>query len=168
MTPSRIGLMAVMLPGVRPSISLASMPTASICALVVLKATIDGSLSTMPRPRANTHVLAVPRSIARSFEKIANAPRNTEPPNPAREKGDEDGRKVPGFDVFIGRSMCDSTSAAPEVQAQTVFRVASGSSSAMVLEPAVHGSAQLVMAFHLPPSPGGGPFMKDKDKTSLD
>src|SRR6185369_16154949 len=80
MTPSRIGLIAVMLVGVRPSISFASLPTASICALAVLKATIDGSLSTMPRPRANTHVFAVPRSIARSFEKTANAPSSTRPP----------------------------------------------------------------------------------------
>ena len=43
----------------------------------VLNATIDGSLRTMPRPRAKTQVLAVPRSIARSFEKIANAPSST-------------------------------------------------------------------------------------------
>src|SRR5687767_9605642 len=68
-TPSRIGRIAVMLPGVRPIISLASVPTASICAFTVLTATIDGSLRTMPWPRANTQVLAVPRSIARSFEK---------------------------------------------------------------------------------------------------
>src|ERR1043165_4204164 len=78
MTPSRIGLMAVMLPGVRPSISFASLPTASICALTVLNATMEGSLRTMPRPRANTQVLAVPRSIARSFEKTASAPSSTE------------------------------------------------------------------------------------------
>ena len=31
MTPSFIGLMAVMLPGVRPTMSRASSPTASIC-----------------------------------------------------------------------------------------------------------------------------------------
>src|SRR5262245_18233830 len=77
MTPSRIGLIAVMLVGVRPSISFASLPTASIWALAVLNATIDGSLSTMPRPRANTQVFAVLRSIARSFEKTANAPSST-------------------------------------------------------------------------------------------
>src|SRR5262249_43044269 len=68
MTPSFIGLMATMLPGVRPSISLASLPTASMRPLTLLIATIDGSLTTMPLPRAYTHVLAVPRSMARSLE----------------------------------------------------------------------------------------------------
>ena len=66
-----------MLPGVRPSISLASVPTASIWSLTVFTATIDGSLSTMPCPRANTQVFAVPRSIARSFEKKDSAPSST-------------------------------------------------------------------------------------------
>src|SRR5689334_1831577 len=66
--------MAVMLPGVRPSISFASLPTASIWSLTLLTATIDGSLRTMPVPRANTQVLAVPRSIARSWEKSDSAP----------------------------------------------------------------------------------------------
>src|SRR4029077_20868679 len=68
MTPSFIGLMATMLPGVRPSMSLASLPTASTRPLTLLMATIDGSLTTMPLPRAYTQVLAVPRSIARSLE----------------------------------------------------------------------------------------------------
>ena len=45
MTPSFIGRMAVMLPGVRPSISLASSPTASMRPLTLLSATIDGSLT---------------------------------------------------------------------------------------------------------------------------
>ena len=54
--------------GVRPSISWASWPTASIWPVEVLNATIDGSLSTMPRPRAKTQVLAVPRSMATSEE----------------------------------------------------------------------------------------------------
>jgi len=81
--------------GVRPSISFASLPTASICALVVLNATIDGSLSTMPRPRANTHVLAVPRSIARSFEKNANAPSSTGPPLWALTSGGKSGWRGP-------------------------------------------------------------------------
>src|SRR5580765_836709 len=69
MTPSFMGLIAVMLPGVRPSISLASMPTASMRPLTLFRATMDGSLTTMPRPRAKTQVFAVPRSIARSWEK---------------------------------------------------------------------------------------------------
>src|SRR5262245_58219685 len=68
MPPSFIGLIATMLPGVRPSMSLASLPTASTRPLTLLIATIDGSLTTIPLPRAYTHVLAVPRSIARSLE----------------------------------------------------------------------------------------------------
>src|SRR6266404_1363191 len=68
MTPSFIGLMATMLPGVRPSMSLASFPTASTRPFTLLMATIDGSLTTMPFPRAYTQVLAVPRSMARSLE----------------------------------------------------------------------------------------------------
>src|SRR5918999_1219513 len=69
MTPSFIGFIATMLPGVRPSISFASRPTASTRPLILLIATIDGSLTTMPLPRAYTHVFAVPRSMARSLEK---------------------------------------------------------------------------------------------------
>src|SRR5215204_1221833 len=68
MTPSFIGLIATMLPGVRPSMSLASFPTASTRPVTLLIATIEGSLTTMPFPRAYTQVLAVPRSIARSLE----------------------------------------------------------------------------------------------------
>ena len=51
MTPSRIGRMAWMLPGVRPSISLASWPTASTCLFPrwSMIATTEGSFSTMPR-----------------------------------------------------------------------------------------------------------------------
>src|SRR5260370_6206666 len=71
-TPSFIGLIAMMLPGVRPSISLASLPTASTLLVILLIATIEGSLTTMPRPLANTRVLAVPRSIAKSLEKGLN------------------------------------------------------------------------------------------------
>src|SRR6187397_1729251 len=69
MTPSFIGLIATMLPGVRPSMSFASLPTASIRPFTLLIATIDGSFTTIPLPRAYTQVLAVPRSIARSLEK---------------------------------------------------------------------------------------------------
>ena len=53
MTPSRIGRMATMLPGVLPSIFLASMPTAStrlLARLLMLTATTEGSLRTMPLP----------------------------------------------------------------------------------------------------------------------
>src|SRR5881227_2125780 len=75
MTPSFIGLMATMLPGVRPSISLASLPTVSTSPVFLLIATIEGSLTTMPLPLAYTRVLAVPRSIARSEENRLNKER---------------------------------------------------------------------------------------------
>src|SRR4029077_4131747 len=65
-TPSFMGRMATILPGVRPSISLASRPTATTSPLVLLMATMEGSFTTMPLPLANTSVLAVPRSMARS------------------------------------------------------------------------------------------------------
>src|SRR5579863_10106411 len=71
-TPSFMGLMATILPGVRPSISFASLPTASTSPVFLLMATIEGSFTTMPLPRAYTRVLAVPRSIARSLEKMLN------------------------------------------------------------------------------------------------
>src|SRR5208283_2774908 len=67
-TPSFMGLMATMLPGVRPSISLASLPTASTSPVDLLIATMDGSLTTMPLPWAETRVFAVPKSMARSEE----------------------------------------------------------------------------------------------------
>src|SRR5512139_3208103 len=69
MTPSFIGRIATMFPGVRPSISLAALPTASTLLVILLMATIEGSRTTMPRPSAKTSVLAVPRSMARSLEK---------------------------------------------------------------------------------------------------
>src|SRR5207342_2576832 len=72
-TPSFMGLMATMLPGVRPSISLASLPTASTSPVFLLIATMEGSFTTMPLPRAYTSVLAVPRSMARSLEKMLNS-----------------------------------------------------------------------------------------------
>ena len=51
-TPSRSGRMASMLPGVRPSICLASSPTARTWRLprLVAIATTEGSFRTMPRP----------------------------------------------------------------------------------------------------------------------
>ena len=67
-TPSFMGRMATMLPGVRPTISLASRPTASTSPVFLLMATIEGSLTTIPLPLAKTRVLAVPRSIAKSDE----------------------------------------------------------------------------------------------------
>src|SRR5579864_3036894 len=68
-TPSFIGLIATTLPGVRPSISFASFPTATTSPLFLLIATIEGSFTTMPLPLANTSVFAVPRSMARSEER---------------------------------------------------------------------------------------------------
>ena len=66
MTPSLSGRMATMLPGVRPSIRLASMPTASTRFVSRSTATTEGSMSTIPRPRTDTSVFAVPRSTAMS------------------------------------------------------------------------------------------------------
>src|SRR5438105_9806239 len=67
MTPSRIGRMAVMLPGVRPSIIRASSPTATIRGrlplLSLASATTDGSVRTIPFPRTYTITFAVPRSM---------------------------------------------------------------------------------------------------------
>ena len=52
-TPSFSGRMAVILPGVRPSMRLASMPTASMVfwPLWTRIATTEGSFSTMPLSR---------------------------------------------------------------------------------------------------------------------
>src|SRR5262252_8164260 len=72
MTPSFIGLIATTLPGVRPSISFASLPTATTSPVALLMATIDGSFTTIPLPPENTSVFAVPRSIARSDENKLN------------------------------------------------------------------------------------------------
>src|SRR5512141_1423185 len=70
MTPSFMGRMATMLPGVRPSMSLAALPTASTLFVILFTATMEDSRTTIPRPSAQTSVFAVPRSIARSEEKI--------------------------------------------------------------------------------------------------
>src|SRR5437867_9578189 len=78
MTPSFIGRIRMMFPGVRPSMSFASLPTASTFPVFWLIATMEGSLTTIPFPFAKTIVLAVPRSIARSFEKRLS-----------RERGDQ-------------------------------------------------------------------------------
>src|SRR5712692_8689664 len=74
-----IGFMATTFPGVRPSISLAPLPTATTSPLFLLMATMDGSLTTIPLPRANTRVLAVPRSIARSEENRLKTDRKLNP-----------------------------------------------------------------------------------------
>src|SRR3989338_5903853 len=63
MTPSFIGRYAMISPGVRPTISFASLPTASILLSRTETATTDGSLSTMPRPGTKTSTVVVPRSI---------------------------------------------------------------------------------------------------------
>ena len=52
MTPSFMGRMATMFPGVRPNISLASLPTATTSPLVLLMATMEGSFTTIPFPLA--------------------------------------------------------------------------------------------------------------------
>ena len=53
-----------MLPGVRPSISFASLPTASTFFEPLpdrCTATTDGSFETIPLPRTNVSVFAVPK-----------------------------------------------------------------------------------------------------------
>ncbi len=50
-TPSFNGRIAEIVPGVRPSMRLASIPTACTSPLRASTATTDGSDSTMPRPR---------------------------------------------------------------------------------------------------------------------
>ena len=62
-TPSFIGRIATIFPGVRPIICFASSPTASTSPESFLIATTEGSRSTIPRPLTCTNVLAVPRSI---------------------------------------------------------------------------------------------------------
>src|ERR1700687_4517689 len=72
MTPSFIGLIATTFPGVRPSMSFASRPTATTSPVVLLIATIDGSFTTMPLPCANSSVFVVPQSIGRPDEHKQN------------------------------------------------------------------------------------------------
>ena len=50
-TPSFSGRIAVIVPGVRPSMRFASTPTACTSPVRWSIATTDGSESTMPRPR---------------------------------------------------------------------------------------------------------------------
>ena len=58
--------MALIFPGVLPSMVFASSPTArtDFFPLLSTTATTDGSLSTTPCPFSTTSVFAVPRSIA--------------------------------------------------------------------------------------------------------
>ena len=70
MTPSRSGRTAMMLAGVRPTMRLASAPMASTFFDRASMATTLGSLMTMPRSRTWTSVLAVPRSMPMSREKM--------------------------------------------------------------------------------------------------
>src|SRR5215203_6881552 len=65
-TPSFRGLIATILPGVRPSIRFAADPTATTLSVLASIATTEGSESTIPCPLTNTSVFAVPRSIATS------------------------------------------------------------------------------------------------------
>ena len=69
MTPLFIGRMAMMFPGVRPSMRLASSPTASTRFEPSSIATTEGSRRTMPRSFTCTSEFAVPRSMPISVEK---------------------------------------------------------------------------------------------------
>src|SRR5215212_2350308 len=66
MTPSFKGRMATMLPGVRPNILFAALPTATTLSVLLSIATTEGSERTIPCPLTNTSVFAVPRSTAAS------------------------------------------------------------------------------------------------------
>ena len=66
--PSRNGRIATILPGVRPIMLLASLPTAKTLFFTSFWiATTDGSRMTIPLPLTKTKLLAVPKSIAISF-----------------------------------------------------------------------------------------------------
>src|ERR671918_336897 len=82
-TPSFRGLIATILPGVRPSIRFAADPTATTLSVLASIATTEGSESTIPCPLTNTRVFAVPRSIATSRP---NSPPNI--PNPSSISND--------------------------------------------------------------------------------
>ena len=74
-TPSFNGRIAVILAGVRPSICLASIPTAAtvgFCVRLLRNATTVGSSSTTPLLGIKMRVFAVPRSIAILFDKNPN------------------------------------------------------------------------------------------------
>src|SRR3954452_23124125 len=104
-TPSFSGRMAEIAPGVRPSIRLASMPTAWTSPVRESIATLLGSGSTKPRPRTETSVLAVPRSTAMSrppkpvrYEKKPMRERTATAPGPRRQccggRDDRDGQCI--------------------------------------------------------------------------
>src|SRR5438445_1731790 len=67
-----MGLTTLRLPGVRPNISLASLPTAWTSPVRLSRATAEGSLTTMPLSPAQTRVLTVPKPIAKSAENKLN------------------------------------------------------------------------------------------------
>src|SRR5437870_6171286 len=71
-TPSFMGLTTLILPRVRPNISLASLPTAWTSPVRLSRATAEGSLTTMPLSPAQTRVLTVPKPIAKSAENKLN------------------------------------------------------------------------------------------------
>ncbi|MNC30053.1 hypothetical protein D3C75_783250 [compost metagenome] len=77
-TPSFMGRTARILPGVRPIIILAELPTATMALLFesVRWATTEGSRTTIPLPFTYTSVLAVPKSIPKSFVKPPNMARS--------------------------------------------------------------------------------------------
>src|SRR5260370_28393723 len=62
----------MILAGVRPNISLASLPTACTSPVRSSIATAEGSLTTMPPTLEYTRVLVVPKSIAKSAENKLN------------------------------------------------------------------------------------------------
>ena len=67
----------MMLPGVRPSMAWASVPTFRSLPVVLSMATTEGSLRTTPLPFTYTRTEAVPRSIPISFANVILTPRCT-------------------------------------------------------------------------------------------
>ena len=65
-----LGLIALMVPGVRPTMAFASLPTASMPVAQVVEGNDGGLVEHDPLAAGKDAVLAVPRSMARSFENM--------------------------------------------------------------------------------------------------
>src|SRR5437762_843017 len=128
-----MGRSAVMVPGVRPSMSLASSPIATIRgrfdASAFASATTDGSVRTIPFPRTYTMTLAVPRSMPIWREntrrtltgyKSQKCARSSRTDRCEDEVGckteDEPGQDAPGGHVFVSQLACDSEELDDDIQ----------------------------------------------------
>ena len=73
-TPSARGLIAIIFPGVRSSMRLASEPTATVFFVPRSTAITEGSSTTIPLSFTYMRVLQVPRSIPISVENLSKNP----------------------------------------------------------------------------------------------